>query len=133
MARPKRKASEKKTKKDESEILAALAIKGIQEKKGKEIVCLDLRKFQNTVVDFFVVCHAESTTQVDAIARSVEDILLKEKDEKPWHAEGFENAEWILLDYVSIVVHIFREDRRWYYNLEKLWADAEVLKVAGNY
>jgi len=133
MARPKKVSTKKKSVKDESELLAELAIKGIQEKKGKEIVCIDLRNIKNTVVDFFVVCHAESTTQVDAIARSVEETIREAKNEKPWHSEGFENAEWILIDYVSIVVHVFREDRRWFYNIEKLWADAEVQKVAASY
>ena len=129
MARPK-KALTKALKKSESEILAGLAIQGIQEKKGKEIVSFDLRNIRHAVTDFFVVCHAESTTQVNAIAESVADMIEKERGEKPWHSEGFENSEWILIDYSSIVVHIFRGEKRAFYNLERLWADAEVLKIA---
>ena len=113
--------------------MAGLAIDGIRDKKGKEILSFDLRSINTTIADFFVVCHAESTTQVEAIARSVEEYIYKLRGEYPWHSEGTVNSEWILLDYVSMVVHIFREDRRRFYNLERLWADAEVLKIAGNY
>lgn len=122
-----------KKKIDESALLAELAIKGIQEKKGKEIISFDLRNISNGVCDYFVVCHAESTTQVAAIARSVDEVVFKSTKEHPWCSEGFENAEWILLDFVTVVVHVFREDRRRFYNLERLWADANMVKIAGNY
>lgn len=119
-----------KTKKlDEATMLAKIAIKGIQEKKGKQIVSLDLRKIKNASTDYFVVCHGDSKTQVHAIARSVEEEIHKTTGENPWHREGFENSEWILLDYISVVVHIFQEEQRFFYGLEKLWADAEVSKV----
>jgi ribosome-associated protein len=120
----------KKTKKEESAILAEIAIKGMQEKKAKEIVCMDLRKVHNSVTDFFVICHGDSNTQVDAIADSVEAEIRKAIGEKPWNREGFENAEWILLDYVTVVVHVFQKAQRDFYKLEALWADAETEIIA---
>jgi ribosome-associated protein len=114
--------------KDLSSMLAAIAVEGIQEKKGKEIVSLDLRNIKNSVSDVFVICHAESKNQVEAIARSVEEEIFKKTGEDPWHKEGFENAEWILLDYINIVVHIFQQSKRDFYGIERLWADAEIKK-----
>jgi ribosome-associated protein len=111
--------------KDESAVLAEIAVKGMQEKKAKEIVCMDLRNVNNSVTDYFVICHGDSNTQVDAIADSVEAEIKKATGEKPWHREGFENAEWILLDYVNVVVHVFQKTQRDFYRLEALWADAE--------
>jgi ribosome-associated protein len=115
----------KKINKEESEIIAEIAIKGMQEKKAKNIVCMDLRKVHNSVTDFFIICHGDSNTQVDAIAGSVEEEVRKALGEKPWHREGFENAEWILLDYVDVVVHVFQKEQRDFYRIEALWADAE--------
>jgi ribosome-associated protein len=117
-------------KKEElSTILADIAVKGMQEKKAKNIVLMDLRKIHNAVTDYFVICHGDSNTQVDAIAGSVEEEIRKAIGEKPWHREGFENAEWILLDYVDIVVHVFQKDQRDFYKLEALWADAETAVI----
>ncbi len=99
-------------------------IKGIQEVKGKEIVHLDLRDVGNTVCDHFIICHGDSDTQVEAIASSVDRFGREQAGEKPWHSEGFSNAEWILLDYVDVVVHIFHREKRGYYAIEDLWADA---------
>ncbi len=99
-------------------------VQGIQEVKGKDIVHLDLRGVQNMATDHFIICHGDSPTQVEAIARSVERFALEKAGEKPWHAEGKENAGWILLDYVDVVVHIFHREKRQYYALEHLWADA---------
>jgi ribosome-associated protein len=115
-----------------SEVLTRQIVKGIQEKKGKEIVSMNLMKLPNAVTDFFVLCSGTSNTQVAAIAESVEDTVRKSMGEKPWHKEGFENAEWILLDYVTVVVHIFQEQSRSFYNLEKLWDDAEINKFDSN-
>lgn len=115
-----------------SEVLARKIVKGIQEKKGKEIISMNLMKLPNAVTDFFVICSGTSNTQVEAIAYSVEDTVRKSTGEKPWHKEGFENAEWILLDYVTVVVHIFQEQSRNFYNLEKLWDDAEIMKYDNN-
>jgi ribosome-associated protein len=121
--------SKQKTLKDSAAILAESVIKGIQEKKGKEIVCLDLRKIDNAICDYFIICHGDSNTQVDAIADSIDDEVKKELGEDPWHSEGFENAEWILLDYVDVVVHVFQKHIRDFYKLEKLWGDAEITVI----
>ena len=112
------------------QLLVDAAIEGILEVKGKNISVLDLRKLKNRVCDFYVVCHAESKTQVNAIANSVDVIVKKLTDENPYHTEGMQNAEWVLIDYVNVVVHIFQTEARYFYNLEALWADAEVTKVA---
>lgn len=109
--------------------LAEAAIRGIQEVKGKDIVCLDLRKIHNSVCDFFIICHGDSSTQANAIADSVEKETWKALQETPWHKEGTNNAEWILLDYGDVVVHIFHKSKREHYNLENLWADAPVYEV----
>ena len=111
---------------NESAYISELAIHGVQEKKGNDIVRLDLRNLNSSVTDYFVVCHADSTTQVKAIANSVEDEIYKATQQEPWRKEGLEYGEWILLDYVNVVVHIFRTDKREYYGVEDLWGDAEI-------
>jgi ribosome-associated protein len=107
----------------DTQLLDAI-VQGIQEVKGKDIVVLDLNNVPNTVCGYFVVCHGDSATQVESIARSVEEFTRKLAGEKAWHTEGERNAEWILLDYISVVVHIFHRDKRSYYALEDLWGDA---------
>ncbi|MFU8844207.1 MAG: ribosome silencing factor [Bacteroidales bacterium] len=121
-----------KQKKSESEKLSEVIIEGILKKKGREVLRMELKKLPNAVSDYFVICHANSGTQVKAIAESVEEETLKELKAKPWHKEGIENAEWILIDYVNVVVHIFREESRTFYNLEKLWGDAPVKEFSDN-
>jgi ribosome-associated protein len=109
--------------------LTELAIKALQEKKGHEITCLDLRQLKTSITDMFIVCHGDSTTQVDALARSVEDVIYKETGENPMYKEGAENAQWILLDYINVVIHIFQKEFRDYYGIERLWADAQVRQL----
>lgn len=99
-------------------------VAGIQEVKGKDIVHLDLRDVPNTVCDHFVICHGDSSTQVAAIMASVEKFAKEKAQEKPWHTEGERNGEWVLMDFVDVVVHIFHRDRRGFYALEELWGDA---------
>ena len=111
---------------NESAYVSELAIFGIQEKKGNDIVRLDLRNIFSSVSDYFVICHADSTTQVKAIANSVEEEIFKATQQDPWRKEGLEYGEWILLDYVDVVVHIFRTDKREFYGVEDLWGDAEI-------
>jgi ribosome-associated protein len=106
--------------------ISEAVIHGIQEKKGNEIVRLDLRNIHSSVADYFVVCHAESSTQVKAIANSVEEEVFKAYGQDPYRKEGLQNAEWILLDYVDVVVHIFKTDKREFYGIEDLWGDAEI-------
>ncbi len=111
---------------NESTYISELAIHGIQEKKGNDIVRLDLRNIHSSVSDYFVICHADSATQVKAIANSIEDEVFKAIQQDPWRKEGLEYGEWILLDYVNVVIHIFRTDKREFYGVEELWGDAEV-------
>lgn len=101
-------------------------IKGIQEKKGENIISIDLRKIQDAVCDYFIVCDAPSTTQVKAIADNVMRMTEEEIGEKPWHHEGTQRAEWVLLDYVDTVVHIFLTPQRKFYQLEELWSDGVI-------
>jgi ribosome-associated protein len=110
----------------ESTSISELVIHGIQEKKGNDIVRLDLRNIHSSVTDYFVVCHAESSTQVKAIAHSVEEEVFKALKLDPWRKEGLQNADWIILDYIDVVVHIFKTDKREFYGIEDLWGDAEM-------
>ena len=104
--------------------LVDTVVDGIQEVKGKDIVHLDLRGVPNTVCDHFVICHGDSDTAVEAIAGSVEKLVREKLGERPWHAEGREARGWNILDYVDVVVHIFHREKRTFYALEDLWADA---------
>ncbi|MFA5245627.1 MAG: ribosome silencing factor [Pedobacter sp.] len=110
----------------ESTSISELIIHGIQEKKGNEIVRLDLRNIHSSVADYFVVCHAGSSTQIKAIAQSVEEEVFKALKIEPWRKEGIQQAEWIILDYIDVVVHIFKTDKREFYGIEDLWGDAEM-------
>jgi ribosome-associated protein len=116
----------KKNSIDQARFLADVIVKGMEEKKAKDIVLMDLRNVKGSVTDFFVICEGESDRQVQAIAKSVEEFVDKELDEDPWHREGYENSEWILLDYVNVVVHVFIPEKREFFGLENLWGDAEV-------
>ena len=104
-----------------------LILKAIQEKKGENIVSLELRKIPEAVSDYFVICEATSTTQVRAIADFVEETIKKELGEVPYRHEGFNALQWVLIDYVNIVVHIMQPETRKFYKLEEMWSDA-VLK-----
>jgi ribosome-associated protein len=101
-------------------------VDGMQEKKAKNITIVNLSGIENSVADFFVICEADSKTHVEAIADSVDEIVQKQTNERPFHAEGYENSEWILIDYINVVAHVFQKETRDYYNLEGLWADAEI-------
>lgn len=114
-----------KKKKDNPTKLIDNIVKGIQEKKGNNIVCLDMTSLKNSVADYFVICDADNVRQVSAIADSIEDITLKKAGEKPSHVEGGSEANWVLLDYFNVVAHVFHKDARDFYNLESLWADAK--------
>jgi len=120
---------QRKNKEVSSQDLCQLVAKGMMEKKGQEIAILDLRKVKNAIADFFVICSGTSDTQVDAIADSVEHEVYKAVEENPWHKEGKTNREWILIDYVDVVAHVFNKDRRKYYDLEELWGDADLTLI----
>jgi len=124
-----RRISKVKPVESESEQICHAAVTGILEKKGHEPVILDLRGLPNAVADFFVVCHGDSGTQVQAISGSVEDEVDREKGESPLFKEGMLNAEWVVLDYFSVVVHIFLKEKRDFYGIERFWADASITKA----
>ncbi|SFQ37552.1 ribosome silencing factor [Hymenobacter arizonensis] len=110
----------------DSDTLADLVIRGMQDKKASDIVVLNLKELKNAVADYFIICSANSDTQIDAVARSVEEEIEKVTGESPWQTEGRTNREWVLLDYVDVVVHVFLRDRRKFYALEELWGDANI-------
>lgn len=117
------------SKKKNSELsnkLADIVVFGMQEKKAHSILKMDMREVNATLSDYFVVCNADSNVQVNAIAQSVEDEVYKVFGQNVWHKEGQGNGEWILLDFVDVVVHIFKTEARDRYRLEDLWGDAKV-------
>ncbi|RZN79653.1 MAG: ribosome silencing factor [Winogradskyella sp.] len=109
--------------------LITTIISGIEEVKGKEIILLDLREIENTVCDYFIICEGTSNTQVNAIVNSIQKQVSKNTKDKPWHVEGSENAEWVLMDYVNVVVHVFQKHIREYYDIESLWGDAVTTQI----
>ena len=115
-----------KNRSDGAEVLLSSVIKGIFEKKGQNVLKIDLRKLENRITDYFVICHASSGTQVGAICDSVDDTVRNEASEKPSHIEGLDNCFWVLLDYGNVIVHVFLEEYRNFYSLESLWADAAI-------
>jgi ribosome-associated protein len=119
----------KKRKGVNSETLSDVIVKGMQEKKAMDIVVMDLRKIKNAVADFFVICSGNSDKQLDAISDSIDAEVFKKLKENPWHTEGKNNKEWMLLDYINVVAHVFRKDRRDFYALERLWGDAEITEI----
>ncbi|MFD2552590.1 ribosome silencing factor [Bizionia sediminis] len=122
--------AEKKTNADQ---LIATILSGIEDVKGKEIRILDLRDIENTVCDYFIICEGSSNTQVNAIVNAVQKKVSKELKDKPWHIEGTDNAEWVLMDYINVVVHVFQKHIREYYDIEGLWGDAKTTVIETNY
>ncbi|WP_291867584.1 ribosome silencing factor [Maribacter sp.] len=109
--------------------LIALILQGIEEVKGIDINLLDLREIENTVCDYFIICNGTSNTHVKAIVGSIQKIVSKTIKDKPWHVEGEDNAEWVLMDYVNVVVHVFQKQVREYYDIEGLWGDAKFTTI----
>jgi len=122
----------KKKRTANSEKLSDVIVKGMQEKKAADIVILDLRKLNNAIADFFVICSGNSDKQLDAIADSIDQEVFKALKENPWHVEGKNNKEWMLLDYINVVAHVFKKDRRDFYALERLWGDAAITEIEEN-
>ena len=116
--------AKKRLKQDDTLSILQAVVEAMQEKKAKKIMSLDLTKINNSVTNYFVICHAPSKTQVDAIYDNVIKVVREQCATKASNKEGMENAEWILIDYFDVVVHIFLEDIRSFYHLEDLWADA---------
>ena len=107
----------------------SVIIKGIDDVKGDDIQLLDLREIENTVCDYFIICSGTSNTQVNAITGSIQKLVSKELKDKPWHVEGQNNSEWILMDYVNVVVHVFQKHIREFYDIESLWGDAKITEI----
>lgn len=120
-------------KNNSNDDLVVNIVKGIEDVKGADIDILDLREIDNTVCDYFIVCNGNSNTQVVAIANSIQKVVSKELKEKPWHVEGLENGEWVLMDFVNVVVHVFQTHIREYYNIESLWGDAKITSIESKY
>ena len=110
--------------------LITFILKGIEEVKGNDVNILDLRDIENTVCDYFIICNGTSNTQVNAIVNSIQKIVSREIKDKPWHIEGTDNAEWVLMDYVNVVVHVCQKHVREYYDIEGLWGDAKVTAIS---
>ena len=109
-----------------SELVKKFVVEGLQEIKGENITVLDLREIENAVTDFFIIAEGNSNTQVNSLADSVQQVGRENVGDRPWHIEGRENSEWVLMDYVTVVVHVFQKGIREFYDLEGLWGDAEI-------
>jgi len=112
-----------------TDLLITEILKGIEKVKGEKITLLDLRAIENTVCDYFIICEGTSNTQVNAISGAIQKTVSKAIQDKPWHVEGEANAEWILLDYVNVVVHVFQKQIREHYDIEGLWGDAKITNM----
>lgn len=119
-------------KKGDVDTLISLILSGIEEVKGLEIQLLDLREIENTVCDYFIICNGTSNTHVNALVGSIQKVVSKAIQDKPWHVEGSENGEWVLLDYVNVVVHVFQKHIREYYDIESLWGDAKATLISSS-
>ena len=125
LATRKKKSSVRLTKNSK---LIKTIINAIQEKKGENIISLDLRKVNEAVADFFIICEASNQPQVRAIADFVEHEIKEKCDESPYRHEGMKNLQWVLIDYVNVVVHVMLSETRKFYKLEELWSDAVAQK-----
>jgi ribosome-associated protein len=112
-----------------TEILVSTIIDALQNKKGKKIVTVDLSKLESSICQYFIICHGNTATQVSALSDSVWDIVYERLNEKPMGAVGTREAQWIAMDYGTVMLHIFIPAAREYYNLENLWADADVTEI----
>jgi ribosome-associated protein len=113
--------------------LITFIVEGIENVKGDDIQLLDLREIENNVCDYFIICTGNSSTQVDAIVNSIQKHVSKNLKDKPWHVEGQNGSQWILMDYVDIVVHVFQQQAREFYDIEGLWGDAKITEIETNY
>ncbi len=109
--------------------LVNLIVEGIVDIKGKDVKVLDLRDIDSAVCDYFIICNGTSNTHVNAIVNSIQKTVNESIHDKPWHIEGTENGEWVLLDYVNVVAHVFQKHIRDYYDIESLWGDAKLISI----
>ncbi|MEO9872456.1 ribosome silencing factor [Ekhidna sp.] len=115
-----------------SDILSEWVVEGMLDKKALDVVIMDLREIKHAIADYFVICSGNSDTQIDAISDSIEEQIHKNSGQNPWKREGRQNKEWILLDYVDVVAHVFNKEKRTFYGLEELWGDAKITHVEDN-
>jgi len=113
----------------EKQLLIDKIVEAIQDTKGEDIMIFDLSKIENSVAQTFIICTGNSNTQVSALAGNIEKKVRNDLHDRPWHVEGTENNLWVLLDYVSVVVHVFQRETREYYDIEELWGDAVITKI----
>lgn len=116
-----------------TDAIIAQIIAGAEDVKANDITIMDLREIENTVTSYFVICNGTSNTQVNAIVNAIQRKVSKELQENPWHVEGSSQAEWVLMDYVNVVVHVFQKHVREYYDLEGLWGDAKITVIESTY
>ena len=120
-------------KQNNTDLLISTVVSGIEDLKGHDIKILDLREIENTVCQYFIICEGTSNTHVNAIVGGIQKKISKELKENPWHVEGTENSEWVLMDYVDIAVHVFQKQIREYYDIESLWGDAKITTIETKY
>ncbi|MGV4414834.1 ribosome silencing factor [Chryseobacterium sp. T1] len=113
----------------EKQLLVDKIVEAIQDTKGEEVMIFDLSNIENSVAETFIICSANSNTQVSAISGNIQKKVRNDLQDRPWHVEGTENATWVLLDYVSVVVHVFQKEVREFYDIETLWGDAKITKI----
>ena len=119
----------RKTSLEELNELKTAIIAAIEDKKGENIVTIEIGKIENSICDYFIICNAQSNTQVNAISEGIEKDIRTKLKQRPWHIEGRDNSQWIVMDYSSIIVHIFQTPYRDFYKLEELWADAPIEQI----
>ncbi len=124
--------SQKTSKEVNSDVLSNWVVEGMLEKKAQDVVVMDLREIKHAIADYFVICSGNSDTQIDAISESIEDEIHKRSKQNPWKKEGQQNKEWVLLDYVDVVAHVFNKEKRSFYGLEELWGDAKITPIDSN-
>ena len=113
----------------EKQLLVDKIVEAIQDTKGEDVLVFDLSNIENAVAETFIICSGNSNTQVSAISGNIQKLVRNDLRDRPWHVEGTENSTWVLLDYVSVVVHIFQQDIREYYDIETLWGDAKITRI----
>ncbi len=119
-------------KNKEDNTLIKAVIEGLEDKKALDITLIDIKSLNSSITDYFVICHANSSTHVGSIADNLVEHVRKQTSEKPFHKEGMQNAEWVLLDYSNVIVHVFLEEKRHFYDIESLWADGKITQITNS-
>lgn len=124
--------TQQKIKEVSSDALSEWVVEGMLEKKAADVVVMDLTDIKHAVADYFIICSGNSDTQIDAISQSIEEQIHKKSKQNPWKREGQQNKEWVLIDYVDVVAHVFNKEKRTFYGLEELWGDAKITRIDSN-